>query len=648
LPSTRWTAESRRLGARPAAALAAAGALAAGIFLALHHPTQPHLALILFALWCAAAMRWAGLWLFVLPACLPAADFAPWTGWIAFDEFDLVVMGAATAGFVRLARPVAGHGQAAGAAGARALPRLLLIVALLCTITATLAFVRGATASGAAAMSWYDGYASPLNALRTSKSLFYAVLLTPLLHDELRRSGCAAARRVAWGMLAGTLIVVLAVCWERAAYPGLFDLAQPYRTVALFWEMHVGGAAIDGYLAMAWPIAAWAVARSRTPLPWTMAAALALLVEYACLTTFSRGLYLSICGSLIVLAIGLSRRGAAPSSPPWRRYADAALLVAVALQGAAILGTESFMLARMKHNEDDLVGRLAHWHNGLRLLPSLTDWWFGRGSGRLPAEYAAAVAQHEWSGAAQIVSDADGRHLSLRGPGHIQALAGLYALTQRLPIEPIAYRVGFDARADKAVRVGVSVCETHLLYEGACQRGVAQVLPGAGAWQRVNLLLQGSRLPSSAWPPRTAVFAVTVLDANAQVELDNFMLGGDGSANVLRNADFSQELAHWFPVAKDYFVPWHIDNLYLELLIEQGLAGLTTFALLLGSALATLLSPRQRDFPLAPYLAASLAGALLVGLVSSLLDVPRVAFLLFFIAFMSIQLGTARKAFDPQ
>jgi hypothetical protein len=41
---------------------------------------------------------------------------------------------------------------------------------------------------------------------------------------------------------------------------------------------------------------------------------------------------------------------------------------------------------------------------------------------------------------------------------------------------------------------------------------------------------------------------------------------------------------------------------------------------------------------LAPYLAASLSGAMVVGLVSSVMDVPRVAFLWYWLAFLALQL----------
>ena len=630
-------------GVRLAAALIAATALAAGIVLALHHPSQPGIALAALALWVAAATRWPRLWLFVLPAVLPAANFAPWTGWIVFDEFDLVFMGAAATGFAALARRACDLGLPGAALYHGTMPRWQLIPVLLCAAAASFAVVHGLTAGSVGSMGWFDEYSGPLNALRVGKGLLYALLLVPVIQHEFRRSGDDALRHVAAGMLAGIGIVVTAVVIERTAYPGLFDFSQPYRTTALFWEMHVGGAAIDGYLALAWPFVAWAVLRSRTPLRWALSAALALLVGYACLTTFSRGLYLAVLGGIGMLTIGLARQPARPTLPPWQQRANVMLVVALLAQVAAVIGTESFMRARVKDSEGDFAKRLVHWQHGVRLLHDSADWSFGRGSGRLPAEFAGSLPEDELPGSAQTVSDVAGAHLILNGPGHIEALAGRYALTQRVPIESLAYRVAFDAHVDKPVRLGVSVCTMHLLYEGVCQRADVNLSPTGAPWQRITLPLVGPRLPGDVRTLPTAVFAIAVLDANARVELDHIALGDDRVANVLHNGDFSQGLAHWFPLARNYFVPWHIDNFYLELLIEQGAAGLAACALLLASALATLLSARQRESAAAPYLAAGLVSALLVGTVSSLMDTPRVAFLLFFLALMSIQLGTARS-----
>jgi hypothetical protein len=102
-------------------------------------------------------------------------------------------------------------------------------------------------------------------------------------------------------MVLGLSVVAFAALWERLAFAGLYDFSKPYRTVALFWEMHVGGEAIDAYLALATPYAAWAVLSARHPLPWVGSATLVLLTAYTVLTTFSRGLYFALAASLLLL-----------------------------------------------------------------------------------------------------------------------------------------------------------------------------------------------------------------------------------------------------------------------------------------------------------------------------------------------------------
>ena len=47
-------------------------------------------------------------------------------------------------------------------------------------------------------------------------------------------------------------------------------------------------------------------------------------------------------------------------------------------------------------------------------------------------------------------------------------------------------------------------------------------------------------------------------------------LAGTDGRPLLRNGDFDRGLAHWLPAAQSYFVPWHIDSLALESLIERG------------------------------------------------------------------------------
>ncbi len=135
------------------------------------------------------------------------------------------------------------------------------------------------------------------------------------------------------------------------------------------------------------------------------------------------------------------------------------------------------------------------------------------------------------------------------------------------------------------------------------------------------------------------MFSIGVRTVAAEVALDNLQLAGSSGVTVLENGDFSAGLAHWLGAAQTHFLPWHLDNLYLELWVERGWVGLLLMlAALLLVLRALLVGPASR-LPLSPYLAAALTGALLIGLVSSIMDVPRVAFLLCLLTLFGTQLA---------
>jgi hypothetical protein len=580
-----------------------------------------------FVAWCAVTARHPHIWLSAVPAVLPLTSLAPWTGWIAFDEFDLVVLGALAGGHARLA---------VQRDATRAWPRLALPWFLVMAV----AFAHGWW-TGAGPAGWFDGETERLNAWRLFKGPLYALLAAPLLSRAFAPRAEAVMERVAAGMLAGVASVVLVAAWERAAFPGLLGFADDYRIVAAFWEMHVGGAAIDAYLALAVPFVAQAAARADTAARWIAAAALAMAVEYTVIVTHSRGACLAAAGGLLAYAL-LQRRLAAPRLPVRLRWriAPRVLLVVLVLEAAAILSADSFMLVRARRTPLDVGTRLAHWRHGLALLHGPAQWAFGAGLGRLPARYAASVPGHDLSGAAHAVHREGASWAALEGPARTQAWAGLHALTQRLPPDAgTPLQVQLQVRADRPTRLQLSVCELHLLYPGRCADAVV-VAGTAPGWQRRALQLGGVDGP---W--RSPVFGLSVLDVGGRVEVDDVVLQCDGR-DLVANGDFALGLARWFPSAQRYFVPWHIDSLPLEVLIEQGLLGLVALGVLVAGALRAALSPRNRGLPGAPVLVASVLAALLVGLVSSVLDTPRVAFLLFLLLFIAVQSSQAPSARD--
>ena len=599
--------------------LAAIVCCACGLWIAWAHPIMPGAAALSLLLWAGLVARWPRVWLIGVPALLPLANFSPWTGWIVVEEFDLVLLGAATGAYAgsvfhSLFEPE-DSGQAADAAGFRYAETGWLLGAL--GLSSMVSLVIGLAHASPIEIDWFAGYHDAFNGVRVSKSLFYALLFAPLVADSAGRAGARAVHLFCSGMVAGLALASLAVVWERAAFVGLFDLKHYYRATALFWEMHVGGAALDGYLALALPLVvlAWAVARNQA---LKIGAGLTLvLATYASLATLSRGLFATLVG-LLVIALYLRFRTRAA-------VFKAALLFT---GGVGLFAGTLFLPQRFERAEHDLTVRFAHWRQGVALLRSPADWIFGRGLGRFPAEYAQSTLRVELPGAYRWVDETGGAsaigHVRLFGPPSRDDIAGVFGITQRVGVSPGQYGVAFSARAPVGSALAISLCERHLIYEAACADAVVQ-LKGGPDWEARAVTLDASGLTGGPWyAPRLAFFKIAVDDAGKMIDLRNVSVAGVDGRELIVNGGFTRGTARWLLTGRYYFLPWHVDNLILELLIERGLVGLALVLATLTAALRTLAATAG---PARPCVAAALAGFCVVGLFGSLLDVPRVAFL---------------------
>lgn len=655
--------------------------LGLGALLALHHPLWSTGLCAAFLIWCIAVYARPALWLAVLPACLPIAGFSPWTGWIGVEEFDLLVLGAAagTHGLLAVQRWCAvRRARATGQVGAWSCPesralagtdaagdtarqRQAMIVLVLLTVSYVFAMARGLADAGGLALGWFQAYEEPLNSLRVAKGFLWVMLLLPSLRRLLQCDPAGAMRCLAGGVAIGLGCVALAIVRERAGFPGLLDFSTPYRATALFWEMHVGGAALDAFLALAVPFAVLAVRRAPTPWCWVFAAVLAVLSAYACLTTFSRAVYLAVGLSLFILACLLTPVAWWPGhtvqvrgpvhggweNELWRRRANRALAILLCVELLAVLGLGDFMGARLAAGERDFVGRLEHWREGLSLLDGPADLVFGRGSGRFPADYSHQVPGRAIPGRLRLMDDGEDRHLALLGTYHRWPQRGRFELLQRLPA-PVAgeYTLSMAVRAPQPVRLIVGLCRKHLLYAASCAEALAFVPVGDGGWHRLSLSLTAGQVSLSPW--QVAVpefFSLRLLGPGEVVELDDLSLIDADGRQLLRNGDFANGLAHWFFAARHYFLPWHVDSLYFELLIDQGVVGLSLLLLLVLLAVANLLRGPGAKHAAAPYLLAALFGCLVVGAFSSLLDMPRPAFLFHLLLCSALFLGPCFR--DP-
>jgi hypothetical protein len=759
--------------ARAAAAAIAAGCFASGAILAAHHPIAPAWALAAYVVWCCAVAWRPSLWLPLLIAALPAAGLAPWSGWLVFEEWDLLALGAAAGAYGATAwRPRARVGAPVRGGAA-------ILVALF-VLSSAFALARGFVDAGGFAFGGSAGYYDPLNSARVLKGFAFALLLWPV-------SGARALDAIGRGFAAAFGVAALAVLWERAAFPGVLDFSSDYRATGSFWEMHVGGAALDGFLLLTFPFALWQTIRCRRPLAIAAMALVAGAGLYAMLATFSRGVYVAVPASLAVLALKWPRRDGAHAVQSRRALGGAigvaaaaavlsllvfrsggyralaavlavfalALAIAevaraasardwlVALAGAAVLSAlcvaasafvwkgpyamfalasglcawqllptsdasratpsrrlaafswavmmaafvafhwggasalrdtsaaltvviaavvagarartslvpvgwraraaafgiaafvaavvavfsgGAYMTSRFATGESDFEGRLHHWRDGVRMLDGPVDWLLGKGLGRFPANYLVHVQDSVFPGTYRLASHDGGAFVTLAGPRYPTSFGDLFRLSQRVRPLAGAYVAFVDVRASQPVRLHVEICEKHLLYAAGCAIAAIDVNASA-AWQRRTVPLDGSRLGGGSWyAPRLGFFSLAVETSARSVDIDNVSLVAPSGADALVNGDYSRGMARWFFTSDRYHLPWHIKNLALDVLFDQGLIGVALLALIVALALRRLGRAAREGSRVAASAAAALAGFIVVGAFDSLIDVPRVAF----------------------
>ncbi|MEW5770595.1 MAG: hypothetical protein AB1831_09560 [Pseudomonadota bacterium] len=286
----------------PVAAVLCLGATAGGVWLYPFARVELGLGLLAYA----AIGYWRPtLLLLMLPPWLTLVNLAPWSGSLYLEDYDLVL--GATLG-VLLARGLY-------ATRIRMTPAQKGFLGLL-ILSYLIALWRGLWPLPDWSPAELSTYYSRWHALRIGKGFFWALCLLPGLVALLRHDHRRTRHDMAWGLALAGLAIGLVALWERgvlyalfsgqdryAVFKGLLDFTSRYRVTGVFSEMHTGGEAIDGFIALIWPFGILAAFHARSR--WLVGlAALSLAgVLYAGVTTFSRATYAALVVGMAVAGL---------------------------------------------------------------------------------------------------------------------------------------------------------------------------------------------------------------------------------------------------------------------------------------------------------------------------------------------------------
>ena len=591
-------------------------ALCVALVAAASHPLG--IATVLLPLIVYIALLWLrpGLWLVLVPALLPILDWAPWSGRFFWTEFDTLLVATLGVGYLRLRANT--HSQPV-----MRFPAKWLLAGF--TLSAIISLGLGLLPLSPVDFNAFTHYTSSFNSLRAAKALFFALLFIPLLTrawDDPPR----AAGQLALGISLGLAIEVLYVLWERVTFSGLLNFENDYRISGSFPGMHIGGASIEGYLVTVLPFVLLWAWQQRRAVVTALAIILYALGAYSVMVTFSRGGQIAFMLTTLIAVFGFARLALRDHA---RRFAGVGALL---VMGGAIvvvvwpIFSGKYSESRLASSVEDASIRMRHWSDVLSIVEKRDAAVFGVGLGTFPAAYF-------W-GSREPARPATYSFLSENGNVFLRLGSGdtLY-FQQPVAVKPERrYRLSMDLRASaKNAILTAPLCEKPLLSSYTCAWSSLELKAPPGQWAHYETTVHSANFgpPGSAFP-RPVKLSLFNGGGGAIMDVDNVALYDEAGRNLLRNGDFSAGMRYWF-FTTDNHLAWHVENLFIHVLFEQGWLGLICFLSLLAYTATRLLRPAWVDDPLRLTLFAALAAFLLVGMLNTLIDETRIGFLLYFL-----------------
>ena len=625
---SRSSGQTRIKSTHPALALAAvAGALLWAALL----PGAPLLAgMVLLA---AGITVWfKPHWAFgIIGAALPVFDLAPLTGRFFWDEFDVLVVMLLCIAFARA--PAGRESPATRIAGSGKWPAA---AAIFFGVTLAISTLVGLSPWQWPDLNAFNSYFSPYNAVRITKGAVWAGVFWWISHRFSKDSGSPRTAFSA-GLVAGLIMTVAVVIWERIIFVGLMDFASDYRITGPMSGMHIGGAYIECFLAMAAPLMVYFMVKDKRW--WVLAAGMGLLLvtTYALMVTFSRNGYFAFAVGLCValvssLAMKTRAAGETTMHPLLRRGLLAGGALAAVLTIAVPIYKSEFSQARMATVSADLQVRQAHWQDALSQRDG--GWFtalFGMGIGRYPATNLWSGTQLPTSATYQLAGESDNTFLRLSSgnPVYVEQVVSV-ALGQK-------YLLQFSARsALPNAKLTISICEKWMLTSFNCSAQAFDFGNDVGKWISLEREFVAQKQAGGFWQSlRPTKLSLSYTTPKSSIDIDKVSLkSSDSASQLIRNGEFSNGLDQWF-FSADGHLQWHVKSLFVGVLFDQGWLGLIALTALLVTAVARAASNALRGHTASAAALAALLSFLVVGLFDTLIDSPRYLMLLLLLVWLA-------------
>jgi hypothetical protein len=247
--------------------------------------------------------------------------------------------------------------------------------------------------------------------------------------------------------------------------------------------------------------------------------------------------------------------------------------------------------------------------------------------GRFPDTHFWRSAEAVHAAFFGVVSE-NGRRFLRVGPG------GATYIEQILPLRDglEAMRLQADVRAATSpASLSIHVCRKWMLTSAECRSVALQYTAQAGTWQTLEAALPALAPGQRDNVPAPIKFSVATPSAKPVIDVDNLRLTGFEGSELLVNGGFEDGMDRWF-FATDVDPPWHIHNLWVSILFDQGWLGVVAWSALILAALAAGWRGLGRDDPLRIAALGGLAAFLVSGSLNTLIDAPRFLWLLLLFA----------------